>query len=180
MGRGGWTGSSGLTCTHCSLLKLNALRKVSIIKQSLISCSLREASQMALVVKNPPTNAGIVRGGGSISGSGTSLEEGKATHSQILAWRMPRTEEPGGLRSMRSQRGGQDWKTARNSSVPAPCFPACLTETESYPRSPRSRGLTLTAPAPQHRRLYLAPRGQRLVIKDFPLEFKFSVEVHLS
>ena len=123
MGRGGWTGSSGLTCTHCSLLKLNALRKVSIIKQSLISCSLRAASQMALVVKNPPTNAGIVRGGGSISGSGTSLEEGKATHSQILAWRMPRTEEPGGLRSMRSQRGGQDWKTARNSSVPAPCFP---------------------------------------------------------
>ena len=25
------------------------------------------------------------------------LEEGKATHSSILAWRIPRTEEPGGL-----------------------------------------------------------------------------------
>ena len=27
------------------------------------------------------------------------LEEGMATHSRILAWRIPRTEEPGGLRS---------------------------------------------------------------------------------
>ena len=29
------------------------------------------------------------------------LEEGMATHSSILAWRIPRTEEPGGLQSMR-------------------------------------------------------------------------------
>ena len=32
------------------------------------------------------------------------LEKGKATHSSILAWRIPRTEEPGGLQSMGSQR----------------------------------------------------------------------------
>ena len=31
------------------------------------------------------------------------LEEGMATHSSILAWRIPWTEEPGGLQSMRSQ-----------------------------------------------------------------------------
>ena len=31
------------------------------------------------------------------------LEEGMATHSSILAWRIPRTEEPGGLQSMGSQ-----------------------------------------------------------------------------
>ena len=31
------------------------------------------------------------------------LEEGLATHPSILAWRIPRTEEPGGLRSMESQ-----------------------------------------------------------------------------
>ena len=31
-----------------------------------------------------------------------------ATHSSILAWRIPRTEEPGGLQSMRSQRVGHD------------------------------------------------------------------------
>ena len=32
------------------------------------------------------------------------LEEGMATHSSILAWRIPRTEEPGGLQSMGLQR----------------------------------------------------------------------------
>ena len=32
-----------------------------------------------------------------------SLEEGMATHSSILAWRIPWTEEPGGLQSMGSQ-----------------------------------------------------------------------------
>ena len=31
------------------------------------------------------------------------LEKGMATHSSILAWRIPRTEEPGGLQSMGSQ-----------------------------------------------------------------------------
>ena len=36
------------------------------------------------------------------------LEEGMATHSSILAWRIPWTEEPGGLRSMGSQRVGHD------------------------------------------------------------------------
>ena len=33
------------------------------------------------------------------------LEEGMATHSSILAWEIPWTEEPGGLQSMESQRG---------------------------------------------------------------------------
>ena len=36
------------------------------------------------------------------------LEKGMATHSSILAWRIPWTEEPGGLRSMGLQRVGQD------------------------------------------------------------------------
>ena len=34
------------------------------------------------------------------------LQEGMATHSSILAWRIPWTEEPGGLQSMESQRVG--------------------------------------------------------------------------
>ena len=37
------------------------------------------------------------------------LEKGMATHSSILAWRIPWTEEPGGLQSMGSQRVRQDW-----------------------------------------------------------------------
>ena len=32
-----------------------------------------------------------------------------ATHSSILAWRIPRTEEPGGLQSMELQRVEHDW-----------------------------------------------------------------------
>ena len=36
------------------------------------------------------------------------LEKGMATHSCILAGRIPRTEEPGGLQSMESQRVGND------------------------------------------------------------------------
>ena len=36
------------------------------------------------------------------------LEEGMATHSSILAWRIPRTEEPGRLQSMGWQRVGHD------------------------------------------------------------------------
>ena len=36
------------------------------------------------------------------------LEEGMATHSSILAWRSPWTEEPGGLQSIESQRVGYD------------------------------------------------------------------------
>ena len=36
------------------------------------------------------------------------LEEGMATHSSILAWRIPWTEEPGGLQSMGSQRVRHD------------------------------------------------------------------------
>ena len=39
------------------------------------------------------------------------LEEGIATHSSILAWRIPWTEEPGGLQSMGSQRLGHNWVT---------------------------------------------------------------------
>ena len=37
-----------------------------------------------------------------------SLEEGMATHSSILAWRIPWTEEPGGLWYLGSQRFGHD------------------------------------------------------------------------
>ena len=53
------------------------------------------------VVKNLPASAGDV---GSIPGSGTSPEKEMATHSSILAWEIPWTEEPGGLQSMGSQR----------------------------------------------------------------------------
>ena len=39
------------------------------------------------------------------------LEEGMATHSSILAWRIPRTEEPGRLQLTGLQRAGHNWET---------------------------------------------------------------------
>ena len=49
------------------------------------------------MVKNPPANEGSIRDASSIPGSGKPLEKGMATHSNILAWRIPWTEEPGRL-----------------------------------------------------------------------------------
>ena len=40
------------------------------------------------------------------------LEKEMATHPSILAWRIPRTEEPGGIQSMGSQRVGHNWVTS--------------------------------------------------------------------
>jgi len=56
-----------------------------------------------LVVKNPLANAGDIRDVGLIMGQGDPLE-GMVTHSSILAWRIPWTEEPGGLSSAGLQR----------------------------------------------------------------------------
>ena len=63
-------------------------------------------SQVALVVKNPPDDARDTRDDGSTPESGRPLEKEMATHCSILAWRIPGTEEPGGLQSMESQRVG--------------------------------------------------------------------------
>ena len=60
---------------------------------------------MALVVKKtnkqkkPPVSAGDIRHVGSILGPEDPKEKGMATHSNILAWRIPWTEEPERLHS---------------------------------------------------------------------------------
>ena len=56
---------------------------------------------MAQKVKNPPAMREIWV---QPLGHEDPLEKGMATHSSILAWRIPCTEEPGGLQSMGSQR----------------------------------------------------------------------------
>ena len=45
------------------------------------------------------------------------LEKGMTSQSSILAWRIPWTEEPGGLQSMRSQRVRHDWATDTFTSL---------------------------------------------------------------
>ena len=54
----------------------------------------------------PPGNTEDVIDVGSIPGSGRSPGEEMATHSSVLAWETPRTEEPNRLQSLGSQRVG--------------------------------------------------------------------------
>ena len=63
------------------------------------------ASLVAQLIRNPPAMQETpIR----FLGWEGALEEGMATHSSILAWRIPWTEEPGGLQFMGSQRGGHN------------------------------------------------------------------------
>ena len=65
---------------------------------------------MAQQVKNPAVQVTQETWVRSL-GWDDSLEKGKATHSSILAWRIPQTEEPSGLQSVGSQRVGHNLAT---------------------------------------------------------------------
>ena len=65
----------------------------SAVKNLLVMQEMQETRVLPLVWEDP-------------------LEKGMTTHSSILAWRIPWTEEPGGLQSMGSQRVIQDWAQA--------------------------------------------------------------------
>ena len=75
---------------------------------------LIRASLMAQMVKNLPA---MQETRIQSLGREDPLEEGIATHSSILAWRIPWMEEPGGLQSMGPQRVRHDWAT--NTFTPA-------------------------------------------------------------
>ena len=62
-------------------------------------------------VKNVPANAGGPGDSVRSLGQEDPLREEMATHSSILAWIIPWTEEPGGLHIMSSQRIGHDWQS---------------------------------------------------------------------
>ena len=61
-------------------------------------------SQVVLVVKNLPANAGDIRDMGLIPGLENPLKEKMATQSSVLTWKIPWTEEPSRLQSMGLQR----------------------------------------------------------------------------
>ena len=69
------------------------------------SWTLPQASQVALVVKNPPE---MRETWVQSLGWEDPLEEGMTIHASILAWRIPWTEEPGGLQSIGLQRVGHN------------------------------------------------------------------------
>ena len=60
------------------------------------------------MVKSLPDNAGDMRDPDLIPGLEDSLEEEMVTCSSILAWRIPWTQEPGGLQPTGSQKAGRD------------------------------------------------------------------------
>ena len=63
---------------------------------------------MVLAVKNPPEDAGDIRGTGSSPGSGRSPGGGHGNPLQYTGQRIPWTEVPGGLQSIGSQRVRHD------------------------------------------------------------------------
>ena len=78
-------------------------------------------------------------------GQEDSLEKGMATHCSILAWRIPWTEEPGGLQSMGSQRARHNWATNAN-----PCPLIWLPQFCHYPKG----FVFFFEPNPEFRKLY--------------------------
>ena len=78
---------------------------------SLNSLSVQGASLLAQMVKNLPPMQETQETWVQSLGQEEPLEKGTAIHSSISAWRIPWTEEPGGLQSMESQRVGHDWAT---------------------------------------------------------------------
>ena len=67
--------------------------------------AVSRASLVAQTIKNLPA---VQETQVQSLGQEDPLEKGMATHTSILAWRIPWTEEPGGLQSTGSQRTGED------------------------------------------------------------------------
>ena len=67
------------------------------------------------MIKNPPASIGDIRD----PGSEELLEKEIATHSSFLAWRIPWTEEPGGLQTMGSHRVKRNKATEHTHTRPA-------------------------------------------------------------
>ena len=111
---------------------------------------MKGASRVVLVVKNPPANAGNIRDVGSVPRPGRPPEVDTAIHPSNFAWRIPWTEETGGLQLIGSPKVGHDCRdlAAAALEVKDPSEFICLlgcnhglnwdeTETDQWYRSPQ-------------------------------------------
>ena len=79
-----------------------------------------------------------------------ALEKEMATHSSVLAWRIPGTVEPGGLLSMGSHRVGQDW-----------CDLAAAAQKRNLRTTNQEAPTRLSAPASQQQLYFVSPISLR-------------------
>ena len=105
-----------------------------------------QASQVALLVKNPPASAGDARDMDSTLDEEDPLEEEMITHSHILAWKIPRTEEP----------GRHDWVTEYRSNQSIILLGRCEVQDQTRRWCPRRQlvKLVLEAQTPLALRRY--------------------------
>ena len=112
------------------------------------------------MVENLPASAGEAGDSGSLPRAGKiPLEKGMATHSSILAWRIPWTEEPGGLRSVGSQRVRHVWATWHTHSSGVTAITTNATNTQqstpaTFPRGSRPGFTELLQFSPRTTRLH--------------------------
>ena len=91
---------------------------------------VKQASLVVQMVKNLPV---VWETWVQSLGREDALEEGPATHSSILAWRIPWTVEPGGLQSMGEQRVWHDWATKQRTCVKQRAMGTCWTVQGAQP-----------------------------------------------
>ena len=78
--------------------------RINIIKMTILSKAIYSVN----AIPDGKESSCNARDPGSIPGWEDPLEEGMAIHCSILAWRIPRTEEPGSIQSLESQRVGHN------------------------------------------------------------------------
>ena len=107
-----WSSQCGtwLFLSFSGTQKGNSLRNDSWAWERVEStCRPWRASQVVLMIKNPPANTIDEKDAGSVPGWRRSPGRGHGNPLQVLAWKIPRTKEPGGLQSIGSQRVRRDW-----------------------------------------------------------------------
>ena len=105
MARAAWWATVHGVAKSQTRLKRLSTQGPNVLSVANIVCACFGASPVAQLVKNlPAMRETWVR----FLGWEDPLEKGKATHSSILAWRIPGTGQPGGLPSMGSHRVGHN------------------------------------------------------------------------
>ena len=111
-----WDGNRHTCFQHLYPALLGTLHSSTSIKKWVLNLwgwrvwsKFNGTSQVVQLIQNLPANEGDAKDDGSIPGSGRSLEQKMAAQASILAWKIPWTEEPGGLQSMGAQRVRHKW-----------------------------------------------------------------------